>query len=185
MAICYIVQEEIYNSSTQNDRLPYLQAESSTSLLEDLNYIRSVIFAVIGLDRNNPDNKWYKVPFYNLSFLYEKINELSSRLDSLSGSTGTGSGSGDSGSGSGDFSDFAVEHYTRAENPLLAGKHKNVTASGNLSVAGYGSIGVDFSVGRNASISRDLSVGRNTSISGMLTVSSSYIRFNNVYTINQ
>lgn len=114
MAICYIEQTEVYNSSSQNDRLNILNAITSTSLLEDLNYIRSVIFRIYGQDTNNLSNTWYKVPFYNLTYLYNLYNKL--------------------------LSDFSVEHYTSAESSTRADQHKNTNVNGYLNVTGYANI---------------------------------------------
>lgn len=144
MSICYITQEEVYASSRYDDRLNLLSAESATSLLEDLNYIRSTIFAIYGVDYNDPNNRWYKVPFYNLTFLYRKYSNL--------------------------IEDFSVEHYTREENPTLAGRHKNVTATGNLSVAGYGNIGQSLTVGSFVNVGTNLTVGADATVNGNLSV---------------
>ncbi len=144
MAICYIPQEEVYASSRYDDRLNLLDAESATSLLEDLNYIRSTIFAIYGVDYGDINNKWYKVPFYNLTFLYQKYLSL--------------------------YEDFSVEHYTKEESQALAGKHKNVTATGNLSVAGQGSIGQSLTVGSFLNVGTTLTVGSDATINGNLRV---------------
>lgn len=114
MPICYIEQTEIYNSSSQNDRLNILNAPSSTSLLEDLNYIRSVIFNLIGKDPLDSSNTWYKVPFYNLTALYNYYSSL--------------------------FSDFSVEHFTSVSNPTKAGQHKDTNVNGYLNVTSYANI---------------------------------------------
>ncbi|MEM3368530.1 MAG: hypothetical protein QXP88_00325 [Thermoproteota archaeon] len=173
MPICYIEQTEIYNSSSQNDRLTILNAPSSTSLLEDLNYIRSVIFNIIGTDPLNTSNTWYKVPFYNLTVLYNYYSSL--------------------------LSDFSVEHFTQASNPAKAGQHKDTnvngylrvtsyatiagsltsgsqTINGNEDVTGYShvvgnittdanlSVGYDGTVGRDFLINRNLTVVKNTTL---------------------
>jgi len=114
MAICYIEQTEVYNSSPQSDRLSILNAPSSTSLLEDLNYIRSVIFNIIGTNPTDINNTWYKVPFYNLTALYNYYSSLSS--------------------------DFSVEHFTSISNPTKAGQHKDTNVNGYLRVTSYAQI---------------------------------------------
>jgi hypothetical protein len=128
--VCNIQQTEIYNSSTFNDRLTITNAESSTNLEEDLNFIRSVIFSIYGVDPNNSQNKWYKVPFFTLKYLYDSIeslrayvisevNRLDGRIDQINYHINE---------------EFAVEHYTNSENPSYRGQHKNVTARGTLTV---------------------------------------------------
>jgi hypothetical protein len=169
MSVCYITQQEIYNSSIFNDRLDVLLAESSLTLEQDLNFIRSVILDVFGQDKQDPNVKWYKVPFYNLTFIYNSYLQLKS--------------------------DFEVEHYSTDNDPANHGKHKNVTATGNLDVYGTGivrqnftvltslSVGTDATItnninaggngniGLDLSVGRDLNVGRNSSLQGTLTVS--------------
>lgn len=155
MAICYITQTEVYNSFSQNDRLDTLNAENSSSLQEDLNYIRSVIFKILGLDPNDSNNKWYKVPYYTLTTLFDSYNNLYNNYISLSNIVNTldtrltGLEQDFYSSGGGGLStqelrndlnaltsDFSVEHYTSSENPSLAGQHKNITATGNANIAG-------------------------------------------------
>jgi hypothetical protein len=132
--VCNIQQTEIYNSSRFNDRLTITNAESSTNLEEDLNFIRSVILSIYGVDLNDPQNKWYKVPFFTLKYLYDSIeslrayvisevNRLDGRIDQANNSLNYHINN-----------EFAVEHYTNSENPLYRGQHKNVTARGTLTV---------------------------------------------------
>jgi hypothetical protein len=132
--VCNIQQTEIYNSSTFNDRLTITNAESSTNLEEDLNFIRSVIFSIYGVDPNNSQNKWYKVPFFTLKYLYDSIeslrayvisevNRLDGRIDQINNALNYHIND-----------EFAVEHYTNSENPSYRGQHKNVTARGTLTV---------------------------------------------------
>jgi len=173
MPICYIEQTEIYNSSSQNDRLNILNAPSSTSLLEDLNYIRSVIFNLIGKDSLDSYNTWYKVPFYNLTTLYNYYSSL--------------------------FSDFSVEHFTSVSNPTKAGQHKDTNVNGYLQVTSYANIAgsltsgsqtingneditgyshvvgnittdANLSVGYDANIGRDLLVNRNLTVTKNTTL---------------
>jgi hypothetical protein len=110
--ICNIQQTEIYNSAIFNDRLPILDAESSRTLEEDLNFIRSVILSIYGVDLADPQNKWYKVPFYTLKYLYDNIENLNYHVNE----------------------EFSVEHYTNSENPSFRGQHKSITARGTLTV---------------------------------------------------
>ncbi len=173
MAICYIEQTEVYNSSPQTDRLSILNAPSSSSLLEDLNYIRSVIFNIIGTNPTNSANTWYKVPFYNLTALYNYYSSL--------------------------LSDFSVEHFTSTENPAKAGQHKDTNVNGYLKVTGYAQIAgsltsgsqtingnedvngyshvvgnlttdSNLSVGYDANIGRDLLVNRNLTVTKNTTL---------------
>ena len=150
MAICYITQTEVYNSFSQNDRLDTLNGENSSSLQEDLNYIRSVIFKILGLDPSDPNNKWYKVPYYTLTSLFDSYNNLYNNYISLFNTVNTVDTrltaleqdfyGIDAGGLRDDLntltSDFSVEHYTSSENPSLAGQHKNITATGNANIAG-------------------------------------------------
>ena len=126
--ICYIQQEEIYNSSTYDDRLNHLEAESSATTLEqDLNFIRSVILTIYGVDKSNYDNKWYKVPFFTLKYLYDTVENIRTTIDTIIGQMGGGSGSQT-------LDDFEVEHYSGRENINLRGQHKSITARGTLTV---------------------------------------------------
>mgnify|MGYP001627395992 CR=1 FL=1 len=161
MAICYIEQTEVYNSSPQTDRLSILNAPSSSSLLEDLNYIRSVIFNIIGTNPTNSANTWYKVPFYNLTALYNYYSSLSS--------------------------DFSVEHFTSTANPAKAGQHKDTNVNGYLKVTGYAQIAGSLTSGSqtingnedvngyshvvgNLTTDSNLSVGYDANIGRHLTV---------------
>lgn len=150
MPICYIQQTEVYSSDYQDDRLNYLEAESAVSLQEDLNYIRSVIFGLIGTDPTNPSNKWYKVPPYNLSVLYSNYLTLKS--------------------------DFEVEHFSSPD--PNAGLHKNVTAKGNLYVEGtgriLGSLSADSElyVQRYALIGEYLLVGQHLNVASYANIGS-------------
>jgi hypothetical protein len=173
MAICYIEQTEVYNSSPQTDRLSILNAPSSASLLEDLNYIRSVIFNIIGTNPTNSANTWYKVPFYNLTALYNYYSSFSS--------------------------DFSVEHFTSTANPAKAGQHKDTNVNGYLKVTGYAQVAgsltsgsqningnedvtgyshvvgnlttdANLSVGYDTNIGRDLLVGRHLTVTKNTTL---------------
>lgn len=167
MAICYITQTEVYNSFLQDDRLNTLNAESSSSLQEDLNYIRSVIFKILGLDPSDPNNKWYKVPYYTLTFLFERYNDLYNNYLSLSNTVGSLDtrltnleqdfyGSGGDEPPTTDLrdelnaltADFSVQHYTSSENPNLAGYHKNIIATGNANIAGNVIVGGYIQTGK-------------------------------------
>lgn len=132
--VCNIQQTEIYNSSSFNDRLNVLNSESSRTLEEDLNFIRSVILSIYGLDLNDPQNKWYKVPFFTLKYLYDRIealearvtyevNRLDGRIDQTNSALNYHINN-----------EFAVEHYTDSENPSYRGQHKSITARGTLTV---------------------------------------------------
>jgi hypothetical protein len=128
--ICYIQQEEIYNSSTYDDRLNPLEAESSATTLEqDLNFIRSVILTIYGVDKSDPDNKWYRVPFFTLKYLYDTVENFRTTINTIIDQM-------NSGSGSQGFDDFEVEHYSSRENINLRGQHKSITARGTLTVYG-------------------------------------------------
>lgn len=103
MPVCYISQEEVYQSSPQNDRLNHLEAETAINLEEDLNYIRSVILTILGTEKSNPDNKWYKVPpLFNFKDVWLKLLDLDNKvnyiLSVLSGLSGGGGGGGGGGS---------------------------------------------------------------------------------------
>ena len=76
MGLCYITQEEVYNSSQQNDRLNPLDAPSASTLSEDLNYIRSVILTTYGVDKNDSNNAWYKVPTFTLKNLHDRLTSV-------------------------------------------------------------------------------------------------------------
>jgi len=132
--ICNIQQTEVYNSSTFNDRLTITNAESSRTLEEDLNFLRSVILAIYGLDINDPNNKWYRVPFFTLKYLYDSIealrayvisevNRLDGRIDQTNNALNYHINN-----------EFAVEHYTNDDNPSYRGQHKSITARGTLTV---------------------------------------------------
>ncbi len=132
--VCNIQQTEVYNSSTFNDRLTITNAESSTTLEEDLNFIRSVILSIYGVNINDSQNKWYKVPFFTLKYLYDRIealearvtyevNRLDGRIDHTNDALNYHINN-----------EFAVEHYTNSENPAYRGQHKNITARGTLTV---------------------------------------------------
>lgn len=102
MPVCYIDQEEVYQSSPQDDRLNILEAETAINLEEDLNYIRSVILTILGLDKSNPDNKWYKVPpLYNFREVWLKLSQLEATVNYILGVLSNLGGSGSSGGSGG------------------------------------------------------------------------------------
>ncbi len=179
--ICHIQQTEVYNSSVYNDRLPIVNAESSHTLEEDLNFIRSVIFSIYGLDLNDPQNKWYKVPFFTLKYLYDSIENLRSyilsEIDRLDGRI-------DEVNEALDYhinDEFAVEHYTASENPSLKGQHKNVTARGELVVFGTSLLKNGLTVEIfDPSLNAIWSKG-NTKIDGLLIVNNNTSIFGNLY----
>ncbi len=86
MDACKISQNQIYSTFSYNDRLDPLNAETATSLSEDLNYIRSTLLRVYGVNLSDPNNKWYKVPAYNLKYLYDEYLTIRNELNSLTSS---------------------------------------------------------------------------------------------------
>lgn len=65
MAVCYITQLEVYPSNPQIDTLDIAKVEDAVNLLDDLNYIRSVIRAILGSDAK----KWNDVQFLSVKNL--------------------------------------------------------------------------------------------------------------------
>jgi hypothetical protein len=179
--ICNIQQTEVYNSSVYNDRLPIVNAESAHNLEEDLNFIRSVILSIYGLDLTDQQNKWYKVPFFTLKYLYDsienlrsyilsEINRLDNRIDEVNEAL--------------DFhinDEFSVEHYTASENPALKGQHKNITARGTLTVFGASLLKNGLTVEiPDPSLNAIWSKGK-MQIDGSLTVNDNTSVFGNFY----
>lgn len=72
MAVCYITQLEIYPSNPQNDLLDIRRVDDAVNLLDDLNYIRSVIRAILGSDAN----RWNDVDFItpkNITEIWKRL----------------------------------------------------------------------------------------------------------------
>lgn len=79
MAVCYITQLEVYPSNPQNDLLDVKKVNDSVSLLEDLNYIRSVIRAMHGYSSSD-SRRWNDVPTDTLTSLVTKISALEAKI---------------------------------------------------------------------------------------------------------
>ncbi len=172
--ICYIQQEEIYNSSAYDDRLNPLEAESSSITLEkDLNFIRSVILTIYGVDKSNPDNKWYKVPFFTLRYLYDNIESLRSTINTIIDQM-------NSGSGPQVLEDFEVEHYSSRENVSLRGQHKSINARGTLTVYGSSLLKNGLTVEITDPLSDALWVRGKAKVDDSLTTTSAIINNLNV-----
>lgn len=76
MAVCYITQLEIYPSNPQEDLLDIRKVDDAVNLLEDLNYIRSVIRAILGSDAK----RWNDVDFVtakNFTEIWKRLSEVS------------------------------------------------------------------------------------------------------------
>jgi len=179
--ICNIQQTEVYNSATYNDRLTIVNAESSRTLEEDLNFIRSVILSIYGLDLNDPQNKWYKVPFFTLKYLYDNIENLRSyiisevsrldgRIDDVNEALNYHVND-----------EFSVEHYTTSENPALKGQHKSITARGTLTVFGASLLKSGLTVEMlDPSLNAIWSKG-NVQVDGLMRVNGNTLVFGNFY----
>lgn len=80
MAVCYITQLEVYPSNPQNDLLDIQKVNDSVNLLEDLNYIRSVIRAMHGYSSTDV-RRWNDVPAgNNITSIVQKIQELEQKI---------------------------------------------------------------------------------------------------------
>ena len=177
--ICYIQQEEIYNSSLYDDRLNPLEAESSATTLEqDLNFIRSVILTIYGVDKSDPDNRWYKVPFFTLKHLYDTVENIRTTINTIIDQMNGGPGSQG-------FDDFEVEHYSSREDINLRGQHKSITARGTLTVYGPSTLKNGLTVEITDPLLDALWVGGKAKIDDSLTTNSAIINSLNVnYSIN-
>lgn len=141
MPVCFIKQDEIYNSANVDDNLAVSTAPSSDNLEEDLNYIRSAIRRIVGvIDLNSGLQPWYILPSnYDLSTVFRRLNTF---LD-----------------------DFEVQHYSTEEGAgSNVGKHKNITATGSLDVGGTSLLR------GNATLQQNLSVLGTASVAGTLGV---------------
>lgn len=74
MAVCYITQLEIYPSNPQIDTLDIAKVDDAVNLLDDLNYIRSVIRAILGPTAK----RWNDVEFIQTKSLEKVWSSVSS-----------------------------------------------------------------------------------------------------------
>lgn len=90
MAVCYITQLEVYPSNPQNDLLDIKKVNDSVNLLEDLNYIRSVIRAMHGYSSTDT-RRWNDIPVGNtITALVQKIQAIETRISNVTSTTNVG-----------------------------------------------------------------------------------------------
>lgn len=80
MAVCYITQLEVYPSNPQNDLLDIQKVNDAVNLLDDLNYIRSVIRAMHGYSSVDT-RRWNDIPVGNtITSIVQKLQEIETRI---------------------------------------------------------------------------------------------------------